>query len=149
MSKPLKPEIQQELEPSMLKYSTSTKRAVTELQKSLEWAEEEMMTARVELEKYSLKESQDPTMKVVLQRQYAFKLGLQEHLQGLLQTAMEEDKWAKQSNIEAKLSVEPDITPPCWMAVQPPMQQPQVQQQHRRAGNYPAMSWVGQVPPAL
>lgn len=140
MAKTLDPHVKAELEPSMQKYSASTKRAVTSLQQTLEWAEEDMMVAAVELEN-----AKDDTLRTVLKRQHAFKLGLYEHLQGLLQTAVAEEHWAKEANVKARLGVEPDLTPPPWMQQQVPPQEP-VQQQRpsRRASAYPAMSWVGQ-----
>lgn len=145
MTKALDPEVKAELEPSMQKYATSTKRAVTSLRQTFEWAEEDMMVASVELEK-----AKNDTMRAVLQRQYAFKLGLYEHLQGLLQTAEAEEHWAKEGNVKARLGVEPDLTPPAWMAQgaappQEPVQQlpPQQQRMRGRASAYPTMSWVG------
>lgn len=146
-TKTLDTAVQTQLEPSLQKYATSTKRAVTSLQQILEWADEDVMVAAVELEK-----AKDDTVRTALKRQHAFKLGLYEHLKGLLQTATEEEHWAKNANVKTRLGVEPDLTPPPWMMMEqappPPQRQPEpVQQQLRgrgRASAYPAMSWVGQ-----
>ena len=155
MTKTLDPTVKTELEPSLQKYATtSTKRAVTSLQQMLEWAEEDMMVSSVELEK-----AKDETMRTILQRQHAFKLGLYEHLKGLLQTSLAEEHWAKEAHVKARLGVEPDLTPPPWMmttmteqqqAPPPPPQQQQRQQRvqprggRNRASAYPTMSWVGE-----
>jgi len=77
------------LEPSTQQYVADTKKAVTTLQQTLDWVEEDAMVAQVNLEKAADK---DDVTKAVLERQYAFKMGLYEHFSGLLQTARAEGK---------------------------------------------------------
>jgi hypothetical protein len=168
----------------MEKYDTMCKKAVTSLQAMLEWAEEgewldywgeseggahakiganstrfphfctkflDMMVCEVELDKC---EDDKEVMKTALSRQYAFKKGLYEHLQGLLQTSEQEEHWAKQSLVHARGGLQPDLNAPPWMApaqappVPPPPPQPAPhqqlapQQQQRRPSEYARMSWM-------
>ena len=143
-------EVKAELEPSMQKYDTMCKKAVTSLQTMLEWAEEDMMVCEVELEQC---EDDKEVMKTALSRQYAFKKGLCEHLKGLLQTSEQEEHWALQSLVQARGGLQPDLNAPPWMApvqapqLPPPQQQlapyQQLAPQHQqRPSEYPRMSWM-------
>jgi len=85
-------------------------------------------------------------------------LGLYEHLKGLQQTTADEESWVTDAKVKTRLGVEPDLTPPPWMAsiqqqaavtttALPPAvlpsdhhQPPPPRQQQRRASRYPAMA---------
>jgi len=110
----------------------------------LELAEEDMDTSKVELDQ----NQDDPVMKAVLERQYAFRLGMYEHLKGLHQTATDEESWVTQAKVKTRLGVEPDVTPPPWMAsIQQIAAATAVPQ--RRSSRYPAMamSWIDEGSP--
>jgi hypothetical protein len=148
MSKPLDDEVKKELEPLMIAYSDKTKKVVAALRAALETAEDDAIEAQVNYEKAK----DGSLMKTICERQYAFRMGLYEHLQGLMQTSTAEEHWAKEASVKAKLGVEPDTTPPGWMQQkisaqqqlqmqQQQQQQQQFQPQQRRASTYPMMSW--------